>query len=181
MRSRLYENQRHCGGVGGPPSDCRPAVHGGRDVGGHRTLCRCFGIERATLEEGLENWWGGRLGGQAASWPAVQTVGGPAGTVVRRVGGGAQASGYNTDLWTCRRVAVVIQKRFGVSYHFNHVGRILHALGFSPQKPLRRARERDEEAIERWRREDWPRIKKRDADSKPASYFSMKPAFSCSR
>lgn len=94
---------------------------------------------------------------------------------------GAQASGYDTDLWTCRRVAAVIQKRFGVSYHFNHVGRVLHALGFSPQKPLRRARERDEEAIERWRREDWPRIKKRDADSKPASCFSMKVAFSCSR
>jgi len=94
---------------------------------------------------------------------------------------GARASGYDTELWTCRRVAAVIQKRFGVSYHFNHVGRILHALGFSPQKPLRRARERDEEAIERWRREDWPRIKKRDADLKPASRFSMKPASCCSR
>jgi transposase len=94
---------------------------------------------------------------------------------------GARASGYDTDLWTCRRVAAVIQERFRVAYHFNHVGRLLHALGFSPQKPLRRARERDETAIERWRREDWPRIKKRDADSKLASFFSMKSAFSCSR
>jgi transposase len=94
---------------------------------------------------------------------------------------GARASGYNTDLWTCRRVAALIEERFGVSYHFNHVGRVLHALGFSPQQPLRRARERDEGAIELWRRADWPRIKKRDAGCKPASYFSMKPAFSCSR
>jgi len=94
---------------------------------------------------------------------------------------GARAAGYDNDLWTCRRVAALIAQRFGVSYHFNHVGRILHALGFSPQKPLRRARERDEEAIERWRKEDWPRIKKRDADSKPASRFSMKRASSCSR
>jgi transposase len=94
---------------------------------------------------------------------------------------GARASGYNTDLWTCRRVAALIQDRFGVAYHFNHVGRVLHALGFSPQQPLRRACERDEETIERWRREDWPRIKKRDAGCKPASSCSMKPAFSCSR
>jgi transposase len=94
---------------------------------------------------------------------------------------GGRASGYDTDLWTCRRVASVIQQRFGVAYHFNHVGRLLHALGFSPQKPLQRARERDEEAIERWRREDWPRIKKRGAGCKPASCFSMKAAFFCSR
>jgi transposase len=94
---------------------------------------------------------------------------------------GARAAGYDTDLWTCRRVAALIQDRFGISYHFNHVGRVLHALGFSPQQPLRRARERDEEAIERWRQGDWPRIKKRDADSKPASCSSTKPAFFCSR
>lgn len=94
---------------------------------------------------------------------------------------GACAAGYNSDVWTCRRVTAVIERQFGVSYHFNHVGRLLHSLGFSPQKPLRRARERDEAAIERWRREDWPRIKKRGAGGKPASCFSMKPAFSCSR
>jgi transposase len=92
---------------------------------------------------------------------------------------GACASGYDTDLWTCRRVAELVEREFGVSYHFNHIGRLLHALGFSPQKPLRRASERDEEAIDRWRKEDWPRIKKRDDDSKPASCFSMKVAFCC--
>jgi len=92
---------------------------------------------------------------------------------------GAKAAGYSTDLWTCRRVTELIHERFGVTYHFNHVGRLLHDLGFSPQQPQRRARARDEEAIERWRREDWPRIKKRDAGGKLASCFSMKPAFSC--
>ena len=94
---------------------------------------------------------------------------------------GARAAGYNSDLWTCRRVTALIERHFGVSYHFNHVGRLLNRLGFSPQKPLRRARERDEEAIDRWRREDWPRIKKRDAACKPASFSSTKPGFSCSR
>jgi transposase len=94
---------------------------------------------------------------------------------------GAQAAGYSTDLWTGRRVAQLIRERFGVTYHFNHVGRLLHDLGFSPQQPQRRASERDEEAIARWRREDWPRIKKRAAAGKLASCFSMKRAFSCGR
>lgn len=94
---------------------------------------------------------------------------------------GARAAGYDNDLWTCRRVTALIERHFGVSYHFNHVGRLLHRLGFSPQKPLRRACQRDEEAIERWRREDWPRIKKGDAAAKLASCFSMKPASFCSR
>jgi transposase len=73
---------------------------------------------------------------------------------------GPLAAGYTTDLWTCRRVAQVIEGAFGVRYHPDHVRHILHSLGRSPQKPERRARERDEETIRRWRREDWPRIKK---------------------
>lgn len=68
--------------------------------------------------------------------------------------------GYSTELWTLRRVAEVIQKNFGVSYHPGHVWWILHGLGWSCQKPERRARERDEEVIQRWRERDWPRIKK---------------------
>lgn len=73
---------------------------------------------------------------------------------------GAVAAGYDSDLWTCRRVADLIGKTQGVWYDFNHVGRILHALGLSVQKPEARARERDERLIERWRKRDWPRIKK---------------------
>ena len=73
---------------------------------------------------------------------------------------GAQAAGFPTDLWTCPRVTEVIRRRFGVHYHVAHVGRLLHALGFSPQKPARRAIERDEEAIRRWIQVEWPRVKK---------------------
>ncbi|MFN7019781.1 MAG: winged helix-turn-helix domain-containing protein [Phycisphaerales bacterium] len=73
---------------------------------------------------------------------------------------GAVAAGYDSDLWTCRRVRDLIGKTEGVWYDFNHVGRILHALGFSVQKPESRARERDETAIARWRTRDWPRIKR---------------------
>lgn len=73
---------------------------------------------------------------------------------------GAVASGYSTALWTCPRVAAVIEKRFGTSYHPYHVWRLLRSMGWSCQKPERRARERDEEAIRRWRNEHWPDIKK---------------------
>lgn len=73
---------------------------------------------------------------------------------------GAQAAGYHTDLWTCPRVAELIEQRFGVGYHVDHVGRLLHELGWSPQKPARRALERDEAAIGNWVKQDWPRVKK---------------------
>ena len=74
---------------------------------------------------------------------------------------GASAFGFGTDLWTCRRVAELIRKRFRVRYHINHVGRLLRGLGWSPQKPQRKAIERDEEAISSWVRTEWPKVKKR--------------------
>ena len=75
----------------------------------------------------------------------------------------------------------MVRKEFRVSYHPDHVGRILHDLGFSPQKPQQVAREQDAAAIERWRKQDWPRIKKKPADVAPALFSSMKLAFACSR
>ena len=74
---------------------------------------------------------------------------------------GAVASGFSTDLWTCPRIAKVIHVRFGVCYHVDHIGRLLRSVGWSPQKPERRAKERDEAEIQRWVREEWPRIKKK--------------------
>jgi len=73
---------------------------------------------------------------------------------------GPRKAGYQTDLWTCPRVAQVIEDSFGVKYHPDWVWYILRSLGWSCQKPERRARERDEAAIARWRKSDWPRIKK---------------------
>ena len=77
---------------------------------------------------------------------------------------GARAAGFPTDLWTCPRVGAVIRRRFGVVYHVDHLGRLLRSMGWSPQKPERRARERDEAEIQRWIKVDWPRIKKKRAD-----------------
>jgi transposase len=72
---------------------------------------------------------------------------------------GARRHGYATELWTLRRVAEVIAKHFGVTYHPGHVWYLLRGLGWTAQKPERRARERDEQAIARWREQDWPRLK----------------------
>lgn len=94
---------------------------------------------------------------------------------------GPIAAGFKTDLWTCARVAEVVRKSFAVSYHPDHLGRILHALGFSPQKPQQVAREQDAEAVERWRQRDWPRIKKKLAAAAQALFLSTRPAFVCNR
>lgn len=74
--------------------------------------------------------------------------------------GAAEAYGFRGEVWTCQRVAQVILKEFGVTYHPAHVSRILRALGLSLQKPARRANQRNEEDIKRWKQERWPAIKK---------------------
>lgn len=74
---------------------------------------------------------------------------------------GPRSAGFSTDLWTCPRVAKVIRDEFDVDYHVENIGRILHGLGFSPQRPERRAIERDEESIQRWVRYTMPHIKKK--------------------
>jgi transposase len=77
---------------------------------------------------------------------------------------GSKKAGFSTDLWTCPRVAQLIRSLFGVMYHVDHIGRILHDLGWSPQKPERRAIERNEARIKEWIKVDWPRIKKKLPD-----------------
>jgi transposase len=74
---------------------------------------------------------------------------------------GAKAAGFPTDLWTCPRVAHWIDSHLGIHYHVDHIGRLLRSLGWSPQKPQRKAIERNEAEIQRWIKEEWPRIKKK--------------------
>jgi transposase len=73
---------------------------------------------------------------------------------------GPLAHGWRTDLWTTQRIADLIRSKFGVPYHRDHIGRLMRSLGWSPQKPERRAIERDDQAIKRWKRKEWPRVKK---------------------
>jgi transposase len=73
---------------------------------------------------------------------------------------GPKANGFCTDLWSGPRVAQLIRRTFGVRYHPGHLPRLLRSLGWSPQRPERKAYERDERAVNRWLRYDWVRIKK---------------------
>jgi transposase len=74
---------------------------------------------------------------------------------------GPQRLGYETPLWTCPRVAHLIEQEFGVRYHEGHVWKILVGLGWSPQRPVGRARERNEEEIQHWKKKVWPAVKKK--------------------
>ena len=73
---------------------------------------------------------------------------------------GPTAYAFRGQIWTRKRVAEVMRREFGVVYHPTHVGRLLKAIRWSPQKPMRRARQRDEAAIAHWRDETWPAIKR---------------------
>jgi transposase len=85
---------------------------------------------------------------QRASLPALLTK-------------GAQAWGFRGEIWTRTRVAVLIKRVFNVAYHPDHVGRVLREIGWSVQKPIARATQRNELAIAVWRKESWPAIKKK--------------------
>jgi transposase len=73
---------------------------------------------------------------------------------------GALAHGFGTELWTLKRVRSLIQRLYGVTFSQVHVWRLLGAMGFSSQKPERRAIERDEAAVLAWKRKTWPALKK---------------------
>jgi transposase len=74
---------------------------------------------------------------------------------------GPEALGYETGLWTSWRVAHLIEQECGVKYHPSQAWRILRQLGWSCQRPVGRAPERDEDKIRRWKQQPWPEIKKK--------------------
>lgn len=73
---------------------------------------------------------------------------------------GALQAGFPTELWTVKRVRVLVKREFGIGYSNTGCWELLRRLGFSPQKPEKRALQRDEEAIATWKRKTWPALKK---------------------
>lgn len=125
-------------------------------------IARQFGVARTTLYR----WqWRGR--GKGA--PIKPSGRKPALNPMQRrqlekiLEKGAVAYGFATELWTGTRIAQVIRERLGVDYHFKSIPYRLHAWGWSGQKPHKRAVERDDDAVRRWVRYTWPRIKKSPA------------------
>ena len=87
---------------------------------------------------------------------------------------GPEALGYATSLWTSQRVAHLIEQECGVRYTTTHVWRLLKQLGWSCQRPVGRALERDEEAIRRWKKRRWPELKKTPLGKTKPSSLSTK-------
>jgi transposase len=88
---------------------------------------------------------------------------------------GARASGFDNDLWTLARVAKVIEQRTGVAHHPGHVWRLLRGLGWSVQRPARRASERDDAAVAQWVKNQWPRIKRGQPGARQSSSSGTSP------
>lgn len=79
------------------------------------------------------------------------------------------AHGFPTDLWTARRVADLIRRKFAIAFHPHYLRAWLTRRGYSPQRPVRRPRQRDEANIVHWVAGDWPRIQKKRATPAPTS------------
>jgi transposase len=90
---------------------------------------------------------------------------------------GAEAYGFRGEVWTCARIAQVIEEELGVRYHKSHVGKPLRELGWTPQAPIRRALQRDEEAICRWRAEVWPELRRRARRERRVLVFADESGF----
>lgn len=89
--------------------------------------------------------------------------------IERQLAKGPLANGYATDMWTIARVKEVIEAETGVSFHPGHVWRLLGQMGWSRQRPARKALERDDEAIANWIKNDWPRVRKTPDAGRPGS------------
>jgi transposase len=103
------------------------------------------------------------LGGKIAAGPAARLSKEQLEQLPRLLAQGAETYGFAGAVWTTERVAMLIHKQFGVSYHPAHVSRLLKAIKYSVQQPIERATQRDEQAIKAWQEERWPALKKSPA------------------
>jgi transposase len=87
---------------------------------------------------------------------------------------GAEAYGFRGEFWNSRRVREVIRREFGVTYHKNHIPRLLREVGWTPQQPMERAAQRDEKQIAEWRTAVWPELKKKRGESIECRSLLMK-------
>jgi transposase len=127
-------------------------------------IARRLGVAHQTVSDWHELWEQGgrdalRAKGRAGRLPKLNAE--QLAKVEEALLKGAEANGYDNDLWTLARVAEVIERVTGVGFHPHSVWRVLRQqLGWTHQRPARRAVERDDEAIDRWIKTRWPSIKK---------------------
>jgi len=140
-------------------------------------VARRLGVARQVAYRWKNAWEAGGTSALASKGPAgpkPKLTAEQTEQVTKALLAGPGAHGYKTNLWTLPRVAALIEDLTGVRYHPGHVWRLMGASGFSCQRPERRAIERDEKAIRRWKRVDWPGLKKKPANSGEPSSLSTK-------
>ena len=133
-------------------------------------VARLLGVSRQTASRWHASWLAGgkqALAGAGRTGRQRKLSGEQLRQLEQILLAGAPCAGYETDLWTLKRIAQVIRREFGVKFHVGHVWKVLGQLGWSCQRPQRKARERNDEAVRRWVRYRWPRIKKRPATLDP--------------
>lgn len=136
-------------------------------------VVRRLGVARQVAYRWQASWQAGgeaALASKGAAGPKSKLTAAQTQQIVDALLKGPAAQGYKTQLWTLPRMALLIEDLTGVRYHPGHVWRLLGNLGFSCQRPERRAIERDEAAIGQWKRVKWPALKK-SAAARPADCF----------
>jgi transposase len=131
-------------------------------------VARRMGVARQVVYRWKNAWRKGgtdALASKGRAGPKSKLLPRQTGKLITALLKGPSAHGYKTQLWTLPRVAVLIEKLTGVRYHPGHVWKLMGSLGFSCQRPERRAVERNERAIRRWKQVEWPAIKKKRAAS----------------
>ncbi len=129
-----------------------------------KDIAAALGVTQGAVSQWVQR---GRAGGLVALRRRTAPGSSPRLTVEQRgqlvdaLAKGAPAFGFIGEVWTTKRIAAIIKELFGVSYHPAHVSRLVRALGQSVQLPITQATQRDEAAIQKWRDERWPELKKR--------------------
>src|SRR3954447_17759364 len=129
-----------------------------------RDIAAALGASEVTVSRWLARARGGgieALSDHPAPGRPSELPPAPRALIPEFLGHGPEAYGFRGRVWTCARVAKVIEQEFGVAYHKGHVARLLEGLRWMPQVPIRRATQRDDVAIESWRSEVWPELLKR--------------------
>ncbi len=141
-------------------------------------VARLLGVSRQSVSRWYKDWDRSgirslKAAGRAGRKPKIGS--GDLMAIEKALRKGARANGFNTDLWTLKRVAKVIENVAGVHYHQGHVWRILRkSMGWSLQRPAKKAKERNEKAVKVWIAETWPELKKKPNKREAGSSFRTK-------
>ncbi len=121
-----------------------------------------FGVNRGSVSLWISTWkrYGKKkLRSKKAHGPLFKFTQKEVNALLKLLRDEATSHGFETPLWTCKRVQEVMKKSTGKKLHTTNIMRLLQRTGLTPQKPQRNAMQKDEQAVEQWLQEEWPKIK----------------------